>query len=160
GCVGNSLGCARRRIPTLNASRGLVSSLRLVCSAPLPPAECHDGDSPFICSRQWTNARIACCNVIGSEEAVDSCGNSPAPSPARHGGRKKDSNRRAACPLPLRGRGILREYSQTRAAAGISSGEGSEERPSSLSDVTPVRSQIRARSRRDCRGARVAHDDE
>src|SRR5713226_1985558 len=28
------------------------------------------------------------------------------PSPARHGGCKKDSNRRAACPLPGQGRGI------------------------------------------------------
>src|SRR5260370_31774366 len=69
------------------------------------------------------------------KKAPESYGNSTAPSapsPARHGVCKKDSNRRAACPLPLRGRGILREYSQTRAATGISSGEGSEERPSSL----------------------------
>src|SRR5216683_8408752 len=35
-----------------------------------------------------------------------------APSPARHGGCKKDSNRRAACPLPQpSGRGIFRNVS-------------------------------------------------
>src|SRR5216684_1820206 len=89
----------------------------------------------------------------------DSCGIRLHPHPRVTAVAKKAQPPRRLL-SPASARRILREYSQTRAAAGISSGEGSEERPSSLSDVTPVRSQIRARSRRDCRGARAAHDDE
>src|SRR6266851_1464833 len=47
-----------------------------------------------------------------------------APSPARHGGCKKDSNRRAACPLPQAGEG-----SSERGCPSLQpAGEGSSER--------------------------------
>src|SRR5216684_8187170 len=50
-----------------------------------------------------------------------------APSPARHGGCKKNRNRRAACPLPqLSGQGSEESPHKTRTAA-ISSSEESED---------------------------------
>src|SRR5216684_371407 len=50
-----------------------------------------------------------------------------APSPARHGGCKKNRNRRAACPLPqLSGQGSEESSHKTRTAA-ISSSEESED---------------------------------
>ena len=49
----------------------------------------------------------------------------PAPSPVRHGGCEKDSNRRAACPLPqLSGRGIIFREASSNDNSWYSFGSG------------------------------------
>src|SRR5713101_3681943 len=95
------------RVVKFGMRRGAVNA------APPPPRNALSQFAGFRGYREYTLAR-----------EFPSAG----PSPARHGGCKKtkDSNRRAACPLPqLSGRGIFRKLSTayTHDAASVTSGK-------------------------------------